>query len=60
MQGVTGRLEPRQIDAILEAELQSVLDDPDPLCGIAQPTARICVAFVLHPHGVIRTKVLGS
>lgn len=58
--GDTGRHEPRQIDAILDAELQRALEDPDPLRGIAQLTARFAAAFVLHPHGVTRTKALGS
>ena len=58
--GDTGRHEPRQIDAILDAELQRALDDPDPLRGIAQLTARFAAAFVLHPDGVTRTKALGT
>jgi hypothetical protein len=58
--GDTGRHEPRQIDTILDAELQRALDDPDPLRGIAQLTARYCAAFVLDPHGVTRTKALGT
>jgi hypothetical protein len=58
--GDTGRHEPRQIDVILDAELQRALDDPDPLRGIAQLTARFCAAFVLDPHGVTRTKALGT
>ena len=58
--GDTGRHEPRQVDAIIEAELQRALADPDPLRGIAQLTARLGAAFVLDPAGVIRTKALGS
>jgi hypothetical protein len=58
--GDTGRHEPRQIDTIVDAELQRALDDPDPLRGIAQVTARLGAAFVLDPAGVTRTKALGS
>jgi hypothetical protein len=58
--GDTARHEPRQIDAILDAELRRALDDPDPLRGIAQLTARFGAAFVLHPYAVTRTKALGS
>ena len=58
--GDTGRHEPRQPDAILDAELQRALDDPDPLRGIAQLTARWAAAFVLDPDGVTRTKTLGT
>jgi|GEM_PF-3168793 len=58
--GETGRHEPRHADAIIEAELQRALADPDPLCGIAHLTARWGAAFVLDPAGVPRTKALGS
>ena len=58
--GDTGRHEPRQVDAIIEAELQRALADAEPLRGIAQLTARLGAAFVLDPAGVIRTKALGS
>ena len=58
--GDTGRHEPRQVDAIIEAELQRALADPDPLRGIAQLTARLGAAFMLDPAGVTRTKALGS
>ncbi len=58
--GDTSRYEPRQVDAVLNAELQRALDDPDPLRGIAQLTARFAAAFVLDPDGVTRTKTLGS
>jgi ParB-like nuclease domain len=58
--GDTGRFEPRQIDAIVDAELQRALDDPDPLRGIAQLVARVGAAFMLDPGGVTRTKALGS
>ena len=58
--GDTGRHEPSGLDAIAEAELLRALDDPDPLRGIAQLTARLGAAFVLDAAGVTRTKVLGS
>ncbi|MGB0092721.1 MAG: hypothetical protein WBP81_09330, partial [Solirubrobacteraceae bacterium] len=47
-------------DAILDAELKRALEDPDPLRGIAQLTARWAAAFVLNPDGVTRTKALGT
>ena len=58
--GDTGRREPRQIDAIVDAELQRALDDPDPLRGIAHLVARFAAAFVLDPGGATRTKTLGT
>ena len=58
--GDTGRHEPRQVDAIVDAELERALADPDPLRGIAQLAARWAAAFVLDPAGVTRTKALGS
>ena len=58
--GDTGRHEPRHIDAIIDAELDRALTDPDPLRGIAQLTARWAAAFVLHPDGITRTKALGT
>jgi len=57
--GDTGRYEPRHTDAILAAELQRALDEPDPLRGIAQLVARIGAAFMLDPDGITRTKALG-
>ena len=36
------------------------LEDPDPLRGIAQLTARLGAAFMLDLDGVTRTKTLGS
>ena len=54
--GDTGRHEPRQIDAIVDAELQRAVADPDPLRGIAQLLTRWGAAF---PDGVTRTKALG-
>jgi hypothetical protein len=58
--GDTGRHEPRQLDAIIEAELERALADPDPICGIAQLAARWAAAFVLDPAGVTRAKALGT
>ena len=58
--GDTGRREPRQPDAILDAELERALNDPDPLRGIAQLTASWASAFALDPDGVTRTKTLGT
>ena len=58
--GDTGRNEPRQIDVLIEAELERAIADPDPLRGIAQLTARWAAAFVLNPLAVTRTKALGS
>jgi hypothetical protein len=58
--GDTGRHEPQHPDAIVDAELERALEDPDPLRGIAQLTARLGAAFTLDPDGVTRTKTLGS
>ena len=58
--GDTGRHEPSQVDAIIDAELQRALGDPDPFRGVAQLAARLGAAFVLDPAGVTRTKALGS
>ena len=58
--GDTGRHQPRHPDAILDAELEHALADPDPLRGVAQLTARWAAAFVLDPDGITRTKALGS
>ena len=58
--GDTGRHEPRQPDAILDAEIQRALEDPDPLRGIAQLTASWAAAFTLDPDGPTRTKTLGT
>ena len=58
--GDTGRHHPGQPDAILDAELQRALDDPDPLRGIAHLTARWAAAFVIDADGVTRTKTLGT
>ena len=58
--GDAGRHEPPTPDTIIDAELQRALEDPGPLRGIAQLTARLAAAFVLDPAGVTRTKALGS
>ena len=58
--GDTGRHEPRQVDAILHAELERALEDPDPLRGVARLTASSAAAFALDPDGVTRTKTLGT
>ena len=58
--GDTGRHEPRQVDAILDAELRRALEDPDPLRGIARLTASWAAAFALDPDGITRTKTLGT
>lgn len=58
--GFTGRLEPRQPDAIIAGELQRALEDPDPLKGIWQLVARFGAAFVLDLEGVTKGKALGS
>ena len=58
--GDTGRHEPQHPDAIVDAELERALKDPDPLRGVAQLAARLGAAFVLDPAGVTRTKALGS
>jgi hypothetical protein len=58
--GDTGRHEPRQIDAVIDAELQRALEDRDPRRGIAQLASRLGAALVLDPAGVTRTKALGS
>ena len=47
--GDTGRHEPRQPDAILNAELERALEDPDALRGIAHLTASWAAAFMLDP-----------
>ena len=57
--GDSNRFEPRHTDAIVAAELQRALEEPDPLRGIAQLTARWAAAFVLNPDGVTRTKAHG-
>ena len=58
--GDTGRHEPGHPDAIIDAELDRALTDPDPLRGIAQLTAQVGAAFTLDPAGVTRTKALGT
>ena len=58
--GDSGRREPRAVDAIVDAELQTALAEPDPLRAIAGLVARWAAAFVLDPDGVTRTKALGT
>jgi len=58
--GESGRYEPMAVDAIVEAELQRALDEPDPLRGITALVSRFTAAFVLDTEGVTRTKALGS
>lgn len=57
--GESGRYEPMPVDAIIDAELQRALAEPDPLRGIAALIARFAAAFVLDPDGITRTKPLG-
>ena len=56
--GDTGRYE--HADAIIGAELERALADPDPLRGIAQLIARWAALFMLDPAGVTRTKAFGT
>jgi hypothetical protein len=58
--GDTGRHEPQHPDAIVDAELERALEDPDALRGIAQLAARLGAAFTLDPDGVTRTKTLST
>jgi ParB-like chromosome segregation protein Spo0J len=58
--GETSRHEPKAIDAVVAAELERALAEPNPLHGIAALVARLSAAFVLDPDGVTRTKVLGT
>jgi hypothetical protein len=58
--GETGRHEPHHADAIVDAELDRALAEPDPLRGIAQLTVRLAAALTLDPAGVTRSKALGS
>jgi hypothetical protein len=58
--GDSGRHEPRQLEAIVDAELERALADPEPLRAIAGLVARWAAAFVLDPDGVTRTKALGT
>lgn len=57
--GDTKRFEPRQVDAIVAAELDRALGDRDPLRGITQLVSRLAISFVLDPLGVSMTKALG-
>jgi hypothetical protein len=58
--GDTGRREPRHPDAIIDAELERALKEPDPLRGVMQLAARLGAAFMLDRAGVTRTKALGT
>jgi hypothetical protein len=58
--GETSRHEPKAIDAVVAAELERALAEPNPLHGIAGLVARLSAASVLDPDGVTRTKVLGT
>jgi hypothetical protein len=57
--GETTHHEPQSVDAIVAAELERALSEPDPLRGIGALIARLAAAFVLDPDGVTRTKALG-
>jgi hypothetical protein len=54
------RFEPRTVDAIVEAELERALCDPDPMRGMMQILTRFAAAFVLDRNGVTATTTLGS
>jgi hypothetical protein len=54
------RFEPRTVDAIVQAELERALADPDPTRGMMQIIARFAAAFVLDRNGVTATTTLGS
>jgi hypothetical protein len=58
--GDTGRTEPRHVDAIVGAELERALADPDLLRGIAQLVSRWSAAFLLDPDGLGRSNALGA
>jgi hypothetical protein len=58
--GDTGRHEPLHADAIVAAELEHALADPDPLRGIAQLVARWAAASAVDSDGITRTKTLGT
>ena len=58
--GDTGRHEPRQIDAILNAKLQRALEDPTRPAASSTITASWAAAFVLDPDGITRTKMLDT
>jgi hypothetical protein len=58
--GDTGRHEPRHPAAIVDAELERALWDPDPLGGVTQLAGRLGAAFTLDPAGVTCTKALGT
>jgi hypothetical protein len=58
--GDSERFEPRSVDAIIQAELERALAEPDPLKGIVQIVSRFAAAFVLDRNGVTATATLGS
>ena len=58
--GDSERFEPRSANAIIEAELERALQEPDPLRGILQIVSRFAAAFVLDRNGVTATTSLGS
>jgi hypothetical protein len=58
--GDTGRMEPRAISAIVEAELDRALQERDPFMGVAHLVARFAAAFMLDTDGIPRTKALGT
>ncbi len=58
--GDSERFEPRSVDAIIQAELERALNDPDPLRGILHLVSRFGAAFVLDRNGVTATASLGS
>jgi hypothetical protein len=58
--GDQGSMEPRQVEAIVSAELRRALEDPDPLRGIMQLVTRWGAAFTMDPAGPTRGKTLGS
>jgi ParB-like chromosome segregation protein Spo0J len=57
--GERGGYEPRQVPAIVQAEVQRALSDSDPLRGIGQLVTRLCCAFMLDPAGIPLGKALG-
>jgi hypothetical protein len=58
--GERARHEPRQPDAIVAAELERALAEPDPLRAICGLVAAWAAAFALDPDGVRRGGALGA
>ena len=58
--GDHGRFEPREVEAILDAELARALKDADPVRGMLQLVARWSAAFLLDRNGVPAHTALGS